>query len=339
MLKSIALLILGLAVFQTANATQPDTLLVFYKNNGRVVDTRDSADYFRFIMPPDKSVDADLYRVYDFYMDGKPKRVANSLTGTINVVLDGSSISYFDNGKRKNTMEFKNGRVVNYITNYYPNGELYTTFKIDDSNNNYYRNYYQDYIYNNDYYNRYANLLIVECRDSTGKILAANGNGHLIVFDEKFEKVISEGDIKNNKQDGEWKGVIGDTGKYVCTYHKGELKSGTSYMKSGKQYNFKQIAVQPQYDGGIDDFYFYIKKNTVIPESVKQRKISGNVIVDFIINANGTVSDAKIAGNGLIQSANDEAVRVISYSPMWTPAKLYGVPVPVHYRVTVGFYY
>lgn len=76
-------------------------MLVYYKNDGRIVSSKDSADYFRFVMPPDTSIDKDLFRVYDFYMNGKPKMVATSLTGNVNLVLDGTCISYFPMGSGK----------------------------------------------------------------------------------------------------------------------------------------------------------------------------------------------------------------------------------------------
>ena len=58
-------------------------------------DQRDSADYYRVILPPDTNIDKDEYRVYDYYFNGKPKRVATSLTEQVNLVLDGPSIRIF----------------------------------------------------------------------------------------------------------------------------------------------------------------------------------------------------------------------------------------------------
>ena len=70
---------------------------------------------------------------------------------------------------------------------------------------------------------------VIELRDSTGKILAQNGTGHVIIFDEDFKKIIAEGEIKDSKNDGEWTGPLGDTARFTCIFHKGNLKSGVSY--------------------------------------------------------------------------------------------------------------
>jgi len=100
----------------------------------------------------------------------------------------------------------------------------------------------------------------VELRDSTGNLLADNGNGHVVVFDDDFNKVV-EGDIRKNKKEGEWRGVIADSGKFICVYHKDLLKSGISYMKSGHHYSFKEIFTNPDFSDGMQAFYLFIKKN------------------------------------------------------------------------------
>src|ERR1700743_1196916 len=121
MLKHILSLVLSLLFLQAVKAENPDSLIVYLKNSGQKVASKDSADFYRVILPPDTSTDKDLYRVYDYYFNGKTKRVATSLTATLDLVLDGVCLNYFPNGKRKTTSEYKNGRLTGTVTNYYPN--------------------------------------------------------------------------------------------------------------------------------------------------------------------------------------------------------------------------
>jgi TonB family protein len=337
MLKHILSLVLSVLLLQMAKAENPDTLRVYLKNSGQKVTSKDSADYYRVILPPDTGGDKDLYRVFDYYFNGKIKRVATSLTNTVNVVLDGTCLNYFPNGKRKSTVQYKNGRLVGSITNYYPNGKLYNILKIEDLNYGYYNRFY------NGYYGGYFSdpvygykWQVVELRDSTGNLLAANGTGHVIIFDEDFKKAVVEGDLKNNKKEGEWKGPIADSGKFVCVFHKDDLKSGISYMKSGKRYTFKQVNTKAVFSDGMDSFYLFIKKNVQYPESARKHKIRGSVLVGFYVETNGTVSDVKII-RGLFKSVDEEALRVVGLSPLWIPASQFGIPMRTQFSVDVYF--
>ena len=333
MLKSSLSLILCLLLFQTAKATKPDSLVAYFKNSGQKVSTKDSADFYRVILPPDTNIDQDLYRVYDYYFNGKPKSIATSLTATLNLVLDGTCIDYFLNGKRKRTVQYKNGRLIGTATNYYPNGKIYNILKFEDLSYGYYSRYYQGYLPGLGYNYK---IEVVELRDSTGNILATNGTGHVIVFDDDFKKVLEEGDLKNNKKEGEWRGPIADSGKFVCTFHKDELKSGISYMKSGSHYSFKQVNVKAEYSDGMAAFYLFLKKNLQYPESVKKRKVIGDVLIGFNVETNGTLSDITVE-RGILKTLDDEAVRVISLSPPWIPSSKFGIPIRSHYTVSVNF--
>jgi len=333
MLKSILSLVLFLLLLQAAKAGLPDSLVVYLKNSGKKVINKDSADYYRVILPPDTNIDKDLYRVYDYYSNGKPKSIATSLTQPINLVLDGTCIDYFPNGKRKRIAQYKNGRSVGEIKNYYPNGKLYNIVKIQDLYSGYYSRYYNGYYSDPGYSYK---IQVIELRDSTGNLLAMNGTGHVIIFDEDFKKVLQEGDLKNNKKEGEWRGLIADTGSFICVFHKDELKSGISYLKSGRHYTFKQIDVKPMFSDGMDAFYLYIKKNLQYPESAKKHKVIGQVVIGFDIETNGTISDVTVV-RGLLKSLDDEALRVVSYSPLWAPAYKFGIPIRTHYSVPINF--
>jgi len=129
-------------LFQVANA-QRDTVIVYFKDSGKIVDSKDSADYTRMVLPPDSNVDKNLYRMYEFYPNGKYKTLATSVTGPRNLTFDGTYISYFPNGHRKLVVQYKNGIVISDVTNYYPNGKIYNIFKVNyEYNINHYYYYY-----------------------------------------------------------------------------------------------------------------------------------------------------------------------------------------------------
>lgn len=334
MLRSSLFLILCLLLQQAAKAAGTDSLVLYLKNSGQQVLEKDSADYYRVILSPDTNVDRELYRVFEFYPDGKPKTVALSLTQPYLLALHGTCIEYFPNGNRKRVSFYKKGLLVDTVKNYYPNGRLYNLLKIE----------FRAAWYNDVYYNSFVrqNLYsyksqIIEMRDSTGKVLAEKGNGHVQIYDNDFKNLVEEGIIKNNKKEGEWRGTIADSGKFICTFHNDVLKSGITYLKSGHHYEFKHLYESPGFGDWPGAFNTFIKKNLQYPEAARKYKITGSVELEFYIEPNGSVSNVKVF-QGILKSLDEEAVRVISMSPMWYPATRFGVPLRTRQTVSVSFY-
>ena len=76
----------------------------------------------------------------------------------------------------------------------------------------------------------------------------------------------------------------------------------------------------PQFPGGLSDLLKWLTLNLRYPERAKVAKVSGKVLVAFIVNDDGTVTDVR-----LIQRANidldNEALRVVRMMPKWEPGK------------------
>ncbi|WP_022822199.1 TonB family protein [Hymenobacter norwichensis] len=78
--------------------------------------------------------------------------------------------------------------------------------------------------------------------------------------------------------------------------------------------------------GGTEAFFEWIQKNQQYPALARQRKVEGKVQVEFIIQKDGSLTDAKVVkplGSGLDQ----EALRLIKVAPKWTPATYQGQPM------------
>lgn len=94
--------------------------------------------------------------------------------------------------------------------------------------------------------------------------------------------------------------------------------------------------VRPQFTGGDKAFAAYLSKNIRYPQQALQRRVSGRVLVSFILSAQGRVQDAHVVsgpGNGL----NDEALRLVWLMPPWEPARSNGQPVRVACTVPIAF--
>ncbi|MCD0474517.1 MULTISPECIES: M56 family metallopeptidase [unclassified Flavobacterium] len=98
--------------------------------------------------------------------------------------------------------------------------------------------------------------------------------------------------------------------------------------------NSIQDTTQPEYPGGINEFYKFIGKNFKVPEEVTKNKIKGKVYIQFFVERDGSLSDFTIKqdlGYGL----GDEAIRVIKLSPKWKPGTINNEPAKVMYDLPI----
>lgn len=78
--------------------------------------------------------------------------------------------------------------------------------------------------------------------------------------------------------------------------------------------------------------YKYLK----YPESAIREGIQGRVMVDFIIDKDGKVTDVRVI-KGVSEELDAEAVKVISASPKWKPGRMNGSKVRASMTVPVEF--
>lgn len=91
---------------------------------------------------------------------------------------------------------------------------------------------------------------------------------------------------------------------------------------------------EPQFPGGMEEFYMFIGKNFKIPAEASKNKIEGKIYMGFTVEKDGSLSQIKIEkdlGKGL----GDEALRVLKLSPKWIPASEQGKPVSVYYQLPI----
>lgn len=93
------------------------------------------------------------------------------------------------------------------------------------------------------------------------------------------------------------------------------------------------VEQMPEFNG---DLYQYISKNINYPVEAKENKIEGRVIAQFIVEKDGSISNASVLkkmGWGM----DEETLRVINNMPNWKPGKQNGKTVRVRYTLPVSF--
>ena len=105
---------------------------------------------------------------------------------------------------------------------------------------------------------------------------------------------------------------------------------------TAKEEAFDMVEQMPEYPGGLPELMKYISMNVHYPEAAMKTGTQGRVVVQFIIEEDGTVSEAKV-----LKKVNDdldaEALRVVNAMPKWTPGRQKGQPVRVKYTMPVTF--
>ena len=92
----------------------------------------------------------------------------------------------------------------------------------------------------------------------------------------------------------------------------------------------------PEFPGGMAECMKYFSKNINYPEDCKKEGVQGRVIVQFVVDKDGSIKDPTIA-RGVHPSLDKEALRVLSSMPNWKPGKQKGEAVKVKYTIPVMF--
>ena len=102
---------------------------------------------------------------------------------------------------------------------------------------------------------------------------------------------------------------------------------------------FFQVEVMPSFKGGdLTKFREWVGKRTNYPQAAIDNKIRGTVFLTFIVEKDGSVSSVTII-KGVHPLLDNEAVKVISESPKWTPGLQRGQPVRVRFQIPLSFIY
>ena len=100
---------------------------------------------------------------------------------------------------------------------------------------------------------------------------------------------------------------------------------------------FTLVQVKPQFDGGdANQFSHWVNQNLKYPQEARGKGLQGRVTLQFTVEKDGSVTGVKVL-RGVDPLLDNEAVRVISQSPNWTPGFIDGNPVRVIYNFPVVF--
>ena len=127
--------------------------------------------------------------------------------------------------------------------------------------------------------------------------------------------------------------VVGYTPKEEVKYTKVEVEETEEPQE---KVIFQVVEEMPEFPGGMGEAMKFLAKNIKYPVAAQQAKIEGRVIVQFVVERDGSISDIHTV-RSVSPELDAEAIRVVSLMPKWKPGKQRGKAVAVKYTMPIMF--
>lgn len=96
------------------------------------------------------------------------------------------------------------------------------------------------------------------------------------------------------------------------------------------------VEEMPEFPGGEAALRRFIANAIKYPQIAQENGIQGRVYIQFVVDRDGSVTQASVA-RGVDPSLDKEALRVVNSLPKWKPGMQRGKPVKVSYTVPINF--
>jgi periplasmic protein TonB len=104
-----------------------------------------------------------------------------------------------------------------------------------------------------------------------------------------------------------------------------------------KEEVFMVVEIMPSFPGGEEALAKFLRKNLRYPPMAQENDIQGKIFVQFVVDAEGKVSEVQAVGAHKGGGLEEEAVRVVKLMPNWKPGRQSGRSVSVRYNLPIGF--
>ena len=92
----------------------------------------------------------------------------------------------------------------------------------------------------------------------------------------------------------------------------------------------------PVFPSGMEGLMAFLRENVRYPDLAHKQGVQGRVIVQFVVNRDGSISDAKVI-KSVHEYLDKEALRVVNAMPYWKPGVKDGEKVRVQFTLPITF--
>lgn len=254
--------------------------------------------YYRIIK--DYFLEMDIYKIFDYYKDGTLQMSGFSKTKDL-TARDGEFVYYYKNGNKQKISNYLNSKLIGDEYQWYDNGS---------------KRMEGEYVNNDN--NILSQLKVRKYWNENGEQMVVDGNG---IYEEIFKDYYAKGLLKDGFKHAVWEGKDNNLNiTFRENYIDGKFISGEKIDNDGGKDSYFSIETPPKPKKDMKDFYEFIAKNFKITSKSIRYGIKGKIILNFIIEKDGKITDVKIV-KGLGYGLDEEAIRVVSSYENWIPGK------------------
>ena len=110
----------------------------------------------------------------------------------------------------------------------------------------------------------------------------------------------------------------------------------SSQSNATEYISYETVEEKPEYPGGMGELSTFLSRNLRYPTICQENGIQGKVIVQFVVNKEGSVEEVAVA-TGVDPYLDKEALRIVKMIPKWKPGKHEGKVVNVKCTIPIGF--
>lgn len=103
-----------------------------------------------------------------------------------------------------------------------------------------------------------------------------------------------------------------------------------------KENAYDVVEQMPEFPGGMKELLKFLQDNLKYPESAKKNNLQGRVVVQFVVEKDGTPTEFNVV-RPVDPDLDAEALRVLKTMPKWKPGMEKGEAVRVKFTVPVAF--
>ena len=177
----------------------------------------------------------------------------------------------------------------------------------------------------------------IEIPEVPQEVLATVQVTQIAIVDDVKNEVM---DMEDQKEDNTARGVVNQEGsddadKFQAVQEQVVVKEPEP-VKPKEDEIFVAVEQQAEFPGGMPALMKWLSNNIRYPEAAQQNDVQGRVIVKFVVEKDGSVSQAQIV-KGVDKDLDKEALRVVNKMPKWQAGKNNGVAVRSYFTLPVNF--
>lgn len=116
-----------------------------------------------------------------------------------------------------------------------------------------------------------------------------------------------------------------------------EVNEESTLHEEEEEEVYQIVETQPEFPGGTQAMKNWLAENIKYPRISRDNNSQGRTFVRFIVDKNGYIQNVTVLRSSGDKYLDDEAVRVVSSMPRWTPGRIGDKSVNTWFTLPVGF--